>query len=137
MKQETIKGITNQLNFNGEVKETQQSTRYLGEIETDNGIANFTVILPHSEMDDDYKVQFNGRQSQNLNRSHDLKTKVECAVTDAMRPVNLDDSADSGYRSTQPYRYSNTTTKKQVTKQQRKNRRKMAKKSRRANRGKK
>lgn len=149
MKQEIINQVTKNLNYRGTTEQTKSSTRYKSFIDTEQGVADFTVIFPLTEDDStDFKVQFNGRGSQSLNKSLGLKVQVTDAVNDALNPVHtevgidLRNSEDSRIASiygnnfnTKQYQpVTNTTTKSHLSAKQRKNKRKMAKKSRKVNR---
>lgn len=145
MKKQMIDHVISQLLFDGEVEETTQSVRYKGQYFADDKVAEFTIIFPVTEDDsNEYKVQFNGRESQNLNRKHNLKDQISSVVSEAIEtpanevqevpPVDLTEQIMQAFKELQGTAHRNTTTKKAFNREKRKARNKQARKSRRVNR---
>lgn len=139
MKKELINKVVDRLTFAGEVQETKNSTRYIGDYFTDEDqVAKFTIIFPHTdnELDDNYKVQFNGKDSQRLNKKYNLKEHIESVVNDA---IEYDESGENNnfQNALDMFNMLGSTLsvqRKRIDKTKRKKRNSQAKRSRRINR---
>lgn len=85
-----IKRITDRLEFKSPtITETGQSVRYSASILADDKEATFTIIFPiYTFMCDEnrYTIQFNGKESQRLNKKYDLRDIVTKSVEEAINP---------------------------------------------------
>lgn len=129
MKNVLINHVISKLPFDGHVTVTKQSTRYSSIYTIGDSNAEFTIIFHHSDDSAiDYKVQFNGRMSQNLNKKHMIREKIASMVENSIND-NIPDLT-----TLLRVARRNIKTNSHFNRGKRKQRNKTAKKSRRINR---